>query len=524
MEHGMSDPIFSSVKIQQNTAGTVVDLLTLDAVDASAGTGAALSFLNNSAVDPLHFVLGRISARRVDATSVQLDLAVASDHTASSSDDTAPVLSLRRDDTGLRITTPPSSVLAVGGALEVAGATTLNGELQVNSNITVSGTVDGRDLAADGAQLDLHLARTDNPHATTAAQVGALALAGGAITGSLSVAGNLSIGTASTTLPLTIGGDFGRDDGPSTIHLWGSRIGDGGGGTLFIRSGGGVVAFDGNDNVGIGLSTPRNQLHVLGRIATGLDFNSAGSITFYPPDGFAWFHIDNGTAGGRPMGRLRISHGGSPGTFELMTILQNGHIGVGTAAPARRFQVHSDDWNQSSEILSSGSTSGLSFTNRDAGRLFDNGGAGQRWVWYSEGNLARLWTPGGDVMSITTGGRISSRVKSFVIEHPNRPGYNLVHACLEGPENAVFYRGEARLHDGRAVVELPAYFEALTTRSGRTVQLTAQGSEPFLLSYTKIANGTFTVHGSHPEGMFTWEVKAIRADIESLEVEVERER
>jgi hypothetical protein len=523
MEHVMSDPTFNSVKIQQNTAGAVVDLLALDAVDASAGTGAALSFLNNSAVDPLHFTLGRISARRVDATSVQLDLAVANDPTASSSDDTAPALSLRRDATSLRVTTPPSSVLALGGALEVAGTTTLQSDLQVSGNITVTGTVDGRDLAADGAQLDLHHARTDNPHATTAAQVGALALAGGAITGGLSVAGNLSIRTASTALPLTIGGDFGRDDGPSTIHLWGSRIGDSGGGTLFLRSGGGTVAFDGNDNVGIGLSAPRNQLHVLGRIATGLDFSSAGAITFYPPDGFAWFHIDNGPAGGRPMGRLRISHGGSPGTFELMNILQNGRIGVGTAAPARRFQVHSDDWNQSSEILASGSTAGLSFTNRDTGRLFDNGGAGERWVWYSEGHLARLWTSGsGDVMSITTGGRISSRVKSFVIEHPNRPGYNLVHACLEGPENAVFYRGEACLHDGRAVVELPAYFEALTMRSGRTVQLTAQGSEPFLLSYTKIVDGTFIVHGSHPEGKFTWEVKAIRADIDSLEVEVER--
>jgi hypothetical protein len=91
--------------------------------------------------------------------------------------------------------------------------------------------------------------------------------------------------------------------------------------------------------VGVGLNNPRTELHVLGRIATGLDFSAAGAITFFPPDGFAWFHIDNGPAGGRPIGRLRISHGGQPGSAELMTLLQNGHVGIGLTAPAVKFHV-----------------------------------------------------------------------------------------------------------------------------------------------------------------------------------------
>jgi hypothetical protein len=66
-------------------------------------------------------------------------------------------------------------------------------------------------------------------------------------------------------------------------------------------------------NVGIGTTQPRTMLHVLDRISTGLDFNSAGAITFFPPDGFAWFHIDNGPSGGRPLGRLRFSYGVNPG-------------------------------------------------------------------------------------------------------------------------------------------------------------------------------------------------------------------
>lgn len=91
--------------------------------------------------------------------------------------------------------------------------------------------------------------------------------------------------------------------------------------------------------VGVGLADPRTQLHVLERIATGLDFTSAGAITFFPPDGFAWFHIDNGPAGGRPIGRLRISHGNTPGALELMTILQNGNVGIGRTDAAVKVHI-----------------------------------------------------------------------------------------------------------------------------------------------------------------------------------------
>lgn len=91
--------------------------------------------------------------------------------------------------------------------------------------------------------------------------------------------------------------------------------------------------------IGVGLTDPRTQLHVLERVATGLDHTSAGAITFFPPDGFAWFHIDNGPAGGRPIGRLRISHGNTPGANELMTILQNGNVGIGRADAAVKVHV-----------------------------------------------------------------------------------------------------------------------------------------------------------------------------------------
>jgi hypothetical protein len=65
-----------------------------------------------------------------------------------------------------------------------------------------------------------------------------------------------------TSGALRFAGDFGRPDGPSTLSLFGSRIGDVGDGVLFMRSSGNVVAFDGNDSVGIGTRSPGGRLGV----------------------------------------------------------------------------------------------------------------------------------------------------------------------------------------------------------------------------------------------------------------------
>jgi Collagen triple helix repeat (20 copies) len=92
-------------------------------------------------------------------------------------------------------------------------------------------------------------------------------------------------------------------------------------------------------NTDVRVDFPRTPLHVLGRISTGFDFTSPGAITFFPPDGFAWFHIDNGPAGGRPTGRLRFSFGVQPGDFEVMSLTQDGAVGIGTSTPDERLTV-----------------------------------------------------------------------------------------------------------------------------------------------------------------------------------------
>lgn len=130
------------------------------------------------------------------------------------------------------------------------------------------------------------------------------------------------------------------------------------------------LVIDAGGNLGIGTSEPRTPLHVHGRMATGRDFESAGALTFYPPDGFAWFHIDNGPAGGRPQGRLRISHGPNPGDNELVSILQNSNVGIGASNPGTKLHVvgnriRLDNAGKRIELRADGSAVDLQTTTSD---------------------------------------------------------------------------------------------------------------------------------------------------------------
>jgi hypothetical protein len=104
--------------------------------------------------------------------------------------------------------------------------------------------------------------------------------------------------------------------------------------------------------------------------------------------------------------------------------------------------------------------------------------------------------------------------KSFIIDHPLDPvNKHLVHACLEGPEAGVYYRGKGEIVNGSFVeVQLPSYVGALCT--DLTVQITHiyDGSvKVFSASEVDTAANTFTVHGEN--GRFNWLVHGKRGDV-----------
>jgi len=66
-------------------------------------------------------------------------------------------------------------------------------------------------------------------------------------------------------------------------------------------------------------------------------------------------------------------------------------------------------------------------------------------------------------------GELSATNKSFVIEHPTKPGLKLRYGSLEGPENGVYVRGELK---GINIIEVPDHWIGLVYEDTYTVHLT----------------------------------------------------
>ena len=92
-----------------------------------------------------------------------------------------------------------------------------------------------------------------------------------------------------------------------------------------------------------------------------------------------------------------------------------------------------------------------------------------------DGNISGNWTIGGTMKAgfATWSGSIVATTKLFDIKHPTKDGYRLAHACLEGPENAVYIRG--RLKNDKIIL-LPEYWRNLVDIDTISVQLQPIGA------------------------------------------------
>lgn len=78
----------------------------------------------------------------------------------------------------------------------------------------------------------------------------------------------------------------------------------------------------------------------------------------------------------------------------------------------------------------------------------------------------------GDVSAFCGRHRLSAK-KDFDIPHPTKEGWRLTHACVEGPEAAVYVRGRIK---NRSEIQLPEYWKNLVDVNSITVNLTPVGS------------------------------------------------
>lgn len=186
---------------------------------------------------------------------------------------------------------------------------------------------------------------------------------------------------------------------------------------------------------------------------------------------------------------------------------QSGNVGIGTTTPTQKLDVRG-------HMFLSGKLYGQSAIGGGAAVLQGYGTAGQAdfSFKYDSANFGNTPT------AIQIWNAATGVFKTFIINHPTDPHLYLVHATIEGPEAAVFYRGTARLRNGRVEVTLPEYFEALTRPEERTVQLTNVGGFDRLAvenpAAGEIVDGKFAVISDNPSSTqeFHWEVKAVRKD------------
>jgi len=224
-----------------------------------------------------------------------------------------------------------------------------------------------------------------------------------------------------------------------------------------------------------------------------------------------------------------LSAQSSPLTIQPST----GRVGIGTTTPDGTLAIQNGT-SDPSLVLRGRSSDGQS-----AIRFKSNVGTTEHVVIYNIGDHLILspsnsgnvgigtTSPSTPSTKLDVNGTLTATTKNFKIAHPLEPDKKvLIHSALEGPELAVYYRGEAKLKDGEATVALPSYFEALTHTDQRTVQVTpVEGWAPLYVE-GEVKEGVFkirTAEGGDSKQRFYWEVKAVRKDVALLVVEEDKD-
>ena len=119
---------------------------------------------------------------------------------------------------------------------------------------------------------------------------------------------------------------------------------------------------------------------------------------------------------------------------------------------------------------------------------------------------------------LTITGKLSATSKSFLIDHPTKPGYKLQYGSLESHENGVYTRGRITNNN---TIHLPEYWTKLIDQNSITVHLTPIGScsTPFVKN---IVNNSVVIDTDFEDIDCFYIVYAERIDIDKLVVEIEK--
>jgi len=105
--------------------------------------------------------------------------------------------------------------------------------------------------------------------------------------------------------------------------------------------------------------------------------------------------------------------------------------------------------------------------------------------------------------------------KTFIIPHPLKPSHYLIHACLEGPESGVYYRGTATIYNNHFIqVFLPDYTKVFSNFTVHVTKIVNEedSKEDFVCAASLIKpDGSFKIFGNN--GNYDWFVIGMREKI-----------
>lgn len=273
------------------------------------------------------------------------------------------------------------------------------------------------------------------------------------------------------------------------------------------------------------------------RTANGTSWTTAGFRLQQKVDStwMGWMQFNTNTANGGIAWGTGTSTGSATAISQRMMLTSSGQLVIGSTSAFATSTV---------PLYVNGGSGGWVVFERNSKQLYLNanfsaGNAAAQISTVSGQNMAMsisaretladlyLTTAGNVGVGTTTpgyklevNGSFAATTKSFLIDHPTKPGMKLRYGSLEGPENGVYVRGRLQ---GGFVIELPDYWTGLVDSNTITVNLTAVG-KPQGLYVARITENKIVIGADHSfaddiDCFYT--VFAERKDVEKLEVEIE---
>jgi hypothetical protein len=407
------------------------------------------------------------------------------------------------------------------GGITASGAITTSGIVAANGTITVGTSGMNGEVIANNAKgnptivLNGGIAIVEVGNADSAGVLQILNTAGQQVCGLSGESGAIGITLAGGFLKIV-------NSAGQIVCLIEGQSGN-------ISSSGNISA---SGNVGIGNTNPQFKLEVTAPNQSGLAVQGPNSgvgaglqLQSTGPGGRGWELLATGATSAQGGGKFNIRDLGN--ASDDFTITSGGNVGIGTTNPQTKLDVGGSITAQgdisakgisaSNTFFAPGFLSGVQCSGFIG--LFAQSTASQNSAILASDRRAADFS--GNVQ-IT--GTLSKSGGSFRIDHPLDPANKyLSHSFVESPDMKNVYDGVVVLDvNGEAVVELPAWFEALN--KDLRYQLTCMGGYAPVYIAEKVRDNRFKIAGGTQGLEVSWLVTGVRQDACAHRVVVEEEK